>query len=550
MPNVNISKVYLLNVPLENDYKHTLYFTSLANQQAYFQSRIVKSYTDFSYQRKDHIIRIPEEYDEIYHVNYVMYQNSAYSNKWFYAFITDLKYVNDGMTEATIETDVIQTWMFDYTVKPSFVEREHVDDDTIGLHTVPEGLETGDYVVENYEQETISSSRAHLVISATYDVFEDKDAGSYINGIYNGVDYFLIGSVSGASAVNSYVDSIQYFLKSYASAGKSDAITGLFIVPDEITEYDYIQTNDLWDYMSTAGGLSYFRYKKLTSAIIDGAMAMSFPRKYITKPYTTVGGYGDTYTPSNNKLFTYPFKYLMATNNTGGEAIYQYEYFNNEDNQGVNKCPFRTEGALTPGCAIKTTPVNYKGALYNFEEGLNFPKYPICSYNTDMYINWLTQNGLNIATQIGLGLAGGIGGALTGNLVALGGGVLTTWNAISSVLQHELIPPQAEGNLNNGDINYSMGISNISFYKMSIKKEYAQIIDRFFDMYGYKVNTVKIPNKAHRSRYWYTKTIDINIDGAIPQNDLQRIKECYNNGITFWRNANEIQDYSLSNAIV
>ena len=54
MSNVNyISKVYLLGVPLENDYKNTLYFANASAQQTYFQSKIKKSYTDFSYQRKD-----------------------------------------------------------------------------------------------------------------------------------------------------------------------------------------------------------------------------------------------------------------------------------------------------------------------------------------------------------------------------------------------------------------------------------------------------------------------------------------------------------------
>ena len=145
MNNPNISKVYLLDVPLENDYKNTLYFTNASSQQSYFQNNIVKSYTDFSYQRKDNIIRVPEQYDKVYNCNYVMYQNSYYSNKWFYAFITDIKYINDGMTEIKIETDVIQTWLFDYTVKSSFVEREHVSNDTVGLHTVPENVELGEY---------------------------------------------------------------------------------------------------------------------------------------------------------------------------------------------------------------------------------------------------------------------------------------------------------------------------------------------------------------------------------------------------------------------
>ena len=53
-----------------------------------------------------------------------MYQNENYSNKWFYAFITNMTYVNDGLTYVQIATDVYQTWQFDITFKKCFVERE------------------------------------------------------------------------------------------------------------------------------------------------------------------------------------------------------------------------------------------------------------------------------------------------------------------------------------------------------------------------------------------------------------------------------------------
>ena len=79
------------------------------------------------------------------------------------------------------------------------------------------------------------------------------------------------------------------------------------------------------------------------------------------------------------------------------------------------------------------------------------------------------------------------------------------------------------------------------------KEQYAKIIDNYFDMFGYKVNRVKKPSAGHRENYWYTKTIDVNIDGAIPQKDLQKIKDCYNNGITFWYTPANIGNYSVSN---
>ena len=69
-------------------------------------------------------------------------------------------------------------------------------------------------------------------------------------------------------------------------------------------------------------------------------------------------------------------------------------------------------------------------------------------------------------------------------------------------------------------------------------------------MFGYKVNRVKIPSILHRKNYWYTKTIDVNIDGAVPTNDLNKIKECYNKGITFWSNPANIGNYDVSNEII
>lgn len=59
-----------------------------------------------------------------------MYMNQSYDiNRYYYAYIVDIKYINDNMTELKIETDVFQTWQFDFIYKKSFVERKHVTDD-------------------------------------------------------------------------------------------------------------------------------------------------------------------------------------------------------------------------------------------------------------------------------------------------------------------------------------------------------------------------------------------------------------------------------------
>ena len=103
MNKENISKVYLLSTPLDSNYKNTLYFASKESQQTYFQSVIKKSYTGFTYLRKDNLIYVPDHIDNIYDANYVMYQNTYYKDKWFYAFIKDMKYESDECTIIEIE---------------------------------------------------------------------------------------------------------------------------------------------------------------------------------------------------------------------------------------------------------------------------------------------------------------------------------------------------------------------------------------------------------------------------------------------------------------
>lgn len=527
--NHDITKVYLLNVPLENDYKNTLYFENKESQQAYFHSRVVKSYTDFSYQRKDSFIRVPSHFDSLQNINYVMYQNPQHSNKWYYAFVTDIKYVQDDRTDLIIEIDYLQTWLFDYNVKESFVEREHVSDDRIGIHTYPENVELGEYICENRVSDSATDEAlrdcCYIFASTLTTILNesgefDHTDGKIYNGVYSGIEYFRFNDVLGYKIWHDL----------YAEHdGALDAIQGFFLAPKWLAPYK-----------PTEQGAGVIQESETASTL-----TFSIP-----KNISSLNGY----TPRNKKLFTYPYKYMMCTNNVGGSAIYHYEKFITESND----CSFMVRGALTPGCSVRMMPTNYNGASVNVEEGLGLGKYPICSYTTDMFTNWMTQNSLNIATdivggslQMGVGIAG-MGtamGAAFGSL-ALASGVNSIASTLAQVHQQSMTPPQANGNVNSGDVVFASGLNTFDFYQMSIKKEYAQIIDKYFDMFGYKVCMVKKPNTNHRSRYWYTKTIDVNIDGAIPNKDMQKIKDCYNNGITFWRNPEEIQDYSKSNTIV
>lgn len=541
MSNVeNITKVYLLNTPLENDYKHTLYFGSAEAQREYFESKIKPglTFTNFSYQRKDNTIRIPKHFDEVYKCNYVMYQNSYYSNKWFYAFIIDCKYENEDVTTITIETDVIQTYLFDYTFKDSFVEREHVDDDTLGLHTIPENVEMGEYIC-NYKTSYPGFTNLNLVIGVSEKMdkiptdtnftteWSKIGISSRYYGTYSGISYY------GIPWNDSLVSEVQWILNTYAKNGKNDAIVTMFIAPKEVSETNQTSTKPT-QFVEYAVKHSGKCYKKEFS--IDRTLSSL-----------------DGYKPKNHKLYCYPYKYLIASNNNGASAVYQWEHFNDD------KPLFELNGTLTPGCSIRLIPKNYKDCAINDEEGLNLGKFPICNWTSDEYTNWLTQNGVNIGINMvsgvgqiiaGIGIAvgsAGVGTAVGGSSIV--SGVSTIANQLGQIHQMSFTPPQAHGNTNNGDIITASSKNTFTFYGMTIKDEYLKIIDEYFSMFGYKINRVKIPNKNHRENYWFTKTIDCNILGDIPNKELLKIKDCYNKGITFWKNPENIKDYSVSNQI-
>lgn len=542
----NLTEVRLLAVPLESDYQHTFYFNGVDTQINYFISKTVKAMTNCTYQRKDKIIRYDGVYDDIIGCNYVMYRNSEYSTKWYYAFITNIEFVSDGKTNIHIKTDVIQTWLFDYVVKTSFVEREHVNDDTVGLHTVPENLETGEYVV-NHMNPNLSLTGTSIIIGTTIN-FNDPDfkifdsteikefnstSGGVYNGIFSGVKYF---KVTKTQAVE--------LLKTVANTGQSDAIVSIFMCPSNYVDAEIPDGKTYYEVVNSESVLSKDWVTDEVTLDVENL-----------KP-THLNGY----VPKNNKLFTYPYCYMLMDNNSGASAVYQYELFSDPDNN--KRCPFKIYSAITPGMSIRVVPRHYKGVSFNDAEGLNLGKFPVCSWSNDVYTNWLTQNSVNIGlsvagglTTAALGVAGAVTAPVTGgaSLAVAGavlGGIGAIANTIGSVHQHSFQPPQAQGNTNAGDVTFSRNRTTFTAYKMTIKEEYAKIIDGYFNMFGYKVAMVKTPNNNHRLNYWYTKTIDVNIDGNIPVDDMQEIKNCYNRGITFWRTPANIQNYAVDNSIV
>ena len=529
----NISIVYLLNVPLEDDMKNTLYFSSSANQHSYFEGNIGKSYTNVSYQSDTRTFRCPDQIDTVRQYNYIMWQNSAYSNKWFYAFIKRMVYVSDGYTDVEFEVDPLQTYMFDIEVMPSFIEREHTNDDTAGNNTLPENVELGEYVKNsNGQLPLIGPTTMWYAVGVSKVEGTVTKPASMINGLPSGLFYVFTDNVSA----------MQSIVEAYDKLGKADEIYTMFIFPKDLLligggSYAYASAN--WDISTSLISV----YVPTSSEYVG--------RLLTERTFPVPTRVGMSYSPRNAKLLTFPYCYFNISNNSGSTVTYHYEDF-------ANRTPkFNLDGVLCTGCSLKLYPVDYKNTSYyenydnTFDYGVTAGKYPTISWMSDSYTNWLTQNAVNIGMQ-GISTAlSTVGNLATGNIVGAGasfiGGVSS---AVSQVYQASLLPDQAKGNTNVGDLNFTEHKNRFTFIPLSIKPEYASVIDDYFDLFGYATHRVKRPNVAHRQNWWYTKTINANIVGNVPNDDMNKIKRAYNEGLTFWRNPANFLNYSVSNGIV
>lgn len=562
------TEIYLLKSPIELDDSNQLNFANATEQFNYFNSLPKISNTLCTYQRRENVIRYAGRIEDILGYNYCMYRNKNHGNKWFYAFITDMEYKSDEVTWVAIQEDSWQTWQFDIDFKQSFVEREHVSDDTIGLHTLPEGLDLGEFEIVDLRD----------IPYDTYEVGKDgfvpcfcvtalpngcqhtsegrvwKD-GAMIGGVFDTLKFFAVNSIADAKIV----------MQAYERAGvtpTSEAIVNIYMIPRVCVNYDFAMTPQ--DYPT---GLEYYideqlyecwLYPVYNNAYSDNEFQLQEPQVL-----------AENYVPVNNKLYTSPFSYIYMSNNAGTDITLNWQDFPNQTIGQYTMPTINYYKVYVPSTSLSSKLIftNYKTyasdtsyATQMFNYGLQFGKVPVCAWTTDYYTNWLTQNGQNNAVQIGTGIASAVGGAigtaLTGGALAPAfvSGVVSTGSTIANVLaeQHRAstTPPQSHGDTNSADLTFSFKRCSISCYFMSVRKEVARVIDGYFSMYGYKVSIVKIPNLNGRRNWNYVKTIGCNITGDVPQDALLTIRGLFDNGVTIWHNPATFRDYSQNNNII
>lgn len=566
---------------------HQLIFNSKQEQDSYFNRKVVVSFDNCKYQDRRGTMRVKGYVDNLHNCNYGFYTNTYKgATKRYYFWILEKNLIAKETTEFTIQLDVWQTWLFDITTPKCMIERMHVSDDTFGKHTFPEEFELGDYVSDKNTNATVTDMTGNVCYIIGITDSSDGLIGGVYDKIYTGfkLKYF---SSSGTIDLTNYIISL-------CNAGKADSIAFIYTFPESlfIKEYGSSVSNGTFIPQGSSG---CFRQ------IINVN-----PMNYI------FSWNGELYEPHNNKCLCYPYNMLKLYAPNGNNVILKYEQFNNPltqqklmleatlcQNPIFELVPLSYNGeqsAYKDAISLNGFPIcswnndNYSNWLAQHENTLNQQSANALSMkslgNSISYANYNTArenlsisneaqfatlatnfmgNVLNPFKAVGNTATGAVNlnasnaiaqnsmaNDLSNSLASTGQTYKNAIDMISAQIADSSVQPNtAKGDTTATGLDVARNTNTFFIEQVHIKPEFVKVIDSYFDMFGYKVNSIDNPITAlnTRIRYNYIKTANCIVLGNVPQADREEIANFFNNGFTVWHNEDFLFDYTTKNNI-
>lgn len=576
--------IQLLSVPW-SDYVNTRGFASREAQTTYMDAHVVSTQGTCKYQPMEDVISYDGYRDDIYEtVNYVRWRNpkstGGFTN-WRYAFITGMEAKSANTTWISFHVDAIQTFMFDWTIRQSYIERQFTQqrsNGTVVPQTVPESVYAGN-TYQIVHEETMfdvdSVSDMLYVIASRYSL--EEDAGTVedpklisvstqnVDGVPQCMGYYVCGG--SYDSLNTVVEKLKD--KPWVTAGFQNIwmIQNTILSPSQITEVESPMGFSVGKINGLLGGL-------MTSI-------SNFRAHFDT---TSFGPF------KNTKMYCYPYAYIEMCTFTGDTFIIRPELIDGD---------LLSISAVTHiGGELRTAFVvnNYGGG--NVDEGYNcgiqFASYPqlpiqVDSYNLAMAqtvnartaainnLRWSTNlnvinnalgssqsfigsviSGATSGAALGGGLGALIGGIGSGIFSALGGLANEEQLFANMDMQIDVIQAQAEdaklrqdtvaGQWGGAEFMYAKAVNGVTLRWKCLTDEYLPKVSHYFDLLGYKVNTVGVPNINQNPYYNYVKLAVANITGDIPEEEMSEIKKAFESGITFWH-TDDMYNYAVNNTI-
>ena len=576
----------LSNIPFSSDYKHTRWFDTQTEQTNYFLGKnVVHSMEQANFQRIEgrHIIAVNESIDKLHLSNYVMFQNAQYNNRWFYAFITKLEYKQRGTTWIHFEIDVVQTWMFYMRFNPSFVEREHRAlwnaDGTPVLNTLDEGLDYGtDYETVSVEKIRPYGNIYFLVIVAKEVMHEGvpKSIVGSLNGSPQPLTYYIAPfRMPDGQPPTVYVGGGQI-----TAAEATDVLRACYVdesaVNNIVSVYitDYFGENLSFDEANNRITFPANAYEPVSlSSLIGSFIKVNDVPSYDAITMTvSADKYDGCYKSPESKLLMHPYTVFLLDDLKGNRVEIKPEYINGKPLQ------ITIRGSLGTSNKVSYSVANYllgsgldvvgemAGTMEHSVIDNNANDLPIIN---DYLASYLQGNRNSLENQkaqilfngtmgtVSAGLSGiaaspnalGVASAATSGVQSVGSahyqlqGLEAKKNDISNV------PATLAKMGSNTNFDFGNNISGLFIIKKQLKAEYRQMLSDYFNMFGYKVNRIKTPN-FHTRQYWnFVKTVSCNITGNFNNEDLQELKNVFDNGITLWH-TDDVGNYALVNEVL
>lgn len=616
------TEVHLLsNVPFNFSYKNVMDFDTVEEQTAYFLNKSKLTFEDLTHQRvNNNTINLEIAYEDLYDVNYMMFQNDKIPGKWFYAFITDYTFVSPNVTRINYQIDVYQTWLFQMEWQTTYVEREHTkrfnSDGTPVINTLDEGLQYGtDYDISSCVKYEQIPNVIWAIIIAKVNLGDIPSAKTY-----------------GGTTIGN-VQTPLYFYTIPVSLDGSE-VTLNNEVPSPIEDiFNLFSSNE--DYVGSIVTMYYTSFMPLvlTSTTSNNTINISCPSGLESETVASLGLfrvvnsnwsslnpqiYSNLFsafpTYSESKLYMYPYSLIEVTNLKGETVTLKPQNFNLNVDKELR---LRLKSSISTQPKTAIFPENYLNStnILDFEDftcGIvdnNLSDIPIVDdytasymqsnrnsiattnkYAMDNALRGVSQNNANNRLNNAIidrqqqytkydATAGMLSSAFSLNL---GGAISSGYNAIKEADLREgqrasmnmnndfanqnlminaeqsigltqakindinNIPPTVSNLGNNTLFDYGNKINGVYIIGKTIKPEYREQLTNYFKMFGYKVNKLEIPNLKSRTNYNYIKTIDANIVGNIPSNDLSAIKGIFDRGVTIWH-GDYVGDYSKAN---
>lgn len=534
------SNLRLLNVRFDSELRSTLWFPDRDTQTSWFLSQsddVV--FNDITYVKKDNAIVLGCREEDVWRFNYVMYQNTNFSSKWFYAFIVKREWASDYSVKFYLQTDPIQTWMFDWSLMTSFIERQHSTTDSPGDNIIPEPIGGSTTVYQQADSFDASPGKIYVFATQNPDG-SGAGASTVMNGMYSACSIVESEPLSNADAVG-------LFLDAYVKNGTASAVARVQTVPflPGVTS----ASSSFSQHPDSLDGYVPRNKKLLSGAFIKGYLTaygqeVEFVPEFCNGNVQVKAAVDET----TGSVYFYIPNYGSANedSNTGSlgfvvtipESHWAYNQYKNDYNlHNTSNSIFRersnaqrTVNSLNAGIGSLGSAASIAGSIADIMNPLNY---------------------------MGNGISDDISSIASGasSLVNNAASLYYNFSGIDEISQQlsyidESYNAPAVGQVSVSNPFLAAGITRMRWGWKVPDARFAERYDQFLDVYGYAQNTYSIPNLHARKSWTYVKVSELMLDGNCPDEDELRIKAAFRNGIFFWVYDREYGNFNQDNGVL